>query len=62
MALCPTVAILAMSFFTHLNGDLHLGQVGDPHALLAAARIAFARIHAACNRGAHFGIELHDAT
>ena len=48
--------------FTHLNGDLHLGEVGDLHALLAAARIAFAHDHAACYRCAHLGVKLHDAT
>ena len=47
--------------FAHLNRHLHLGQVGDLHALLAAARIAFAHDHAACYRGAHLGVELHDA-
>ena len=33
--------------FAHLHGHLHLGQVGDLHALLATARIAFAHDHAA---------------
>ena len=47
--------------FAHLNRHLHLGQVGDLHALLAAARVAFTHDHAACYRSAHLGVELHDA-
>ena len=48
-------------FFTHLDRYLHLGEVGDLHALLAAARVTFAHDHAARDGGANLGVELHDA-